>query len=78
MYLFVVLGGGDIEWVTCALGKENMGGAHCNHCRCSKKDFRLGGGELWTLTSSLAAMAFTFKEEIIPGAGATRKNKPTD
>jgi hypothetical protein len=27
----VVLGGGDTEWVACALGKENMAGAHCNH-----------------------------------------------
>jgi hypothetical protein len=30
MYLFVLLGGGDTEWVACALGKENMAGAHCN------------------------------------------------
>jgi hypothetical protein len=52
-----------------------MTGTHCNHCRCSKKDFHLGRGKLWTLTS-LAATAFTFREEIIPGA-ATRKNKPT-
>ena len=42
MYPVVVLGGGDTEWVACALGKENMAGAHCNHCRRSKVDFHLG------------------------------------
>ena len=42
MFPVVVLGGGDTEWVACALGKENMAGAHCNHCRRSKKDFHLG------------------------------------
>jgi hypothetical protein len=33
MYPMIVLGGGDTEWVVCALEKENMAGAHCNHCR---------------------------------------------
>ena len=33
MYPIVILGGGDTEWVVCALEKENMAGAHCNHCR---------------------------------------------
>jgi hypothetical protein len=75
MYPFVVLGGGDTEWVACALGKENMAGAHCNHCRRSKKDFHLGRGELWTL-ASIAATARTFRDEILPAA-AGRKNKPT-
>jgi hypothetical protein len=31
MFPVVVLGGGDTEWVACALGKENMAGSHCNH-----------------------------------------------
>jgi hypothetical protein len=75
MYPFVVLGGGDTEWVACALGKENMAGAHCNHCSRSKKDFHLGRGEPWTLTS-LSQTARTFREEIIPAA-AGRKNAPT-
>jgi hypothetical protein len=75
MYPFVVLGGGDTEWVACALGKENMAGAHCNHCRRSKKDFHLGRGELWTL-KSLAATASIFREDMLPAA-ANRKNKPT-
>jgi hypothetical protein len=52
-----------------------MAGAHCNHCRRSKKDFHLGRGELWTLTS-LTATARTFRDEILPAA-AGRKNKPT-
>jgi hypothetical protein len=75
MYPIVVLGGGDTEWVSCALGKENMAGAHCNHCNRSKKDFNLGRGELWTL-ASLAAMARTFREEILPAA-VNLKNKPS-
>jgi hypothetical protein len=75
MYPIVVLGGGDTEWVSCALGKENMAGAHCNHCNRTTKDFHLGRGELWTL-ATLAAMARRFRDEILPGA-ANRKNKPT-
>jgi hypothetical protein len=42
MYQVVVLGGGDTEWVACALGKENMAGAHCSHYHRSKKDFHSG------------------------------------
>jgi hypothetical protein len=75
MYPFVLLGGGDTEWVACALGKENMAGAHCNHCRRSKKDFHLGRGELWML-ATIAATAKTFQEAILPAA-VSRKNKPT-
>jgi hypothetical protein len=60
MYLMAVLGGGDTEWVACALGKEYMTGAHCNHCRGSKNNFHLGRRrELWTL-ALLVAMARTF------------------
>jgi hypothetical protein len=70
-----VLGGGNTEWVLCALGKENMAGAHCNHCNQSKQDFHVGRGELWAL-ASLAATARTFREEILPAA-ADQKNKPT-
>jgi hypothetical protein len=54
MHPVVVLGGGDAEWVSCALGKENLAGAHCNHCNRATKDFHLGRRELWTL-ASLAA-----------------------
>jgi hypothetical protein len=75
MFPVVVLGGGDTQWVACALGKENMASAHCNHCWRSKKDFHLGRGELWKL-SSLAATAQTFREVILP-AVAGRKQKPT-
>jgi hypothetical protein len=75
MYPMVALGGGDTEWVACAIGKENMAGAHCNHCQRFKQDFHLGRGELWTL-ASLAAMVQTFRDEILPAA-AGRKNKPT-
>jgi hypothetical protein len=59
MHPVVVLGGGDTERVSCALGKENMAGAHCNHCNRATKRFHLGRGELWTL-ASLAAMARRF------------------
>jgi hypothetical protein len=33
LYSIVILGGGDTEWVACAIGKENMAGQHCNHCQ---------------------------------------------
>jgi hypothetical protein len=75
MFPVVVLGGRDTEWVACALGKESMAGAHCNHCQRSKKDFHLGRRELWTL-ALLAATVLTFQDEILPAA-AGRKNKPT-
>jgi hypothetical protein len=75
MYQVVVLGGGDAEWVVCALGKENIAGAHCNHCCQLKKDFHLRCRELWTL-ASLAAMARTFCDKILPAA-AGRKSNPT-
>jgi hypothetical protein len=74
MYPVVVLGGGDTEWVACALGKENMAGAHCNHCRRSKVDFHLGRGELWQL-ESIASTAKTFQEVVLPNA-VNRKNAP--
>jgi hypothetical protein len=67
MFPVVVLGGGDTEWVACALGKVNMAGAHCIHCRRSKKDFHLGRGEPWTL-ASIAAMSWTICDKILPAA----------
>jgi len=76
MFPVVVLGGGDTEWVACALGKENMAGAHCNHCRRSKNDFHLRRAEPWTL-ELIAVMAQKFQNEILPAAAAGRKNKPT-
>jgi hypothetical protein len=75
MFPVVVLGGEDTKWVACALGKENMAGAHCNHCQRSKKDFHLGRAEAWTL-ALIAAMSRTFRGAILPAA-AGRKNKPT-
>ena len=74
MYPMIVLGGGDTEWVACALGKENMAGAHCNQCRRSKNDFHLGRGEPWSL-ESIAKTARTFQEEILPNA-SLRKSPP--
>ena len=74
MYPRIVSGGGDTEWVACALVKENMAGEHCNHCRRSKNDFHLGRGEPWSL-ESIAKTAKTFQEEILPNA-SLRKNPP--
>ena len=48
LYPIILLGGGDTEWVACAIGKENMAGQHCNHCQRSQKDFIQGPGEPWT------------------------------
>jgi hypothetical protein len=62
MFSVVVLGGGDTKWVACALGKENMAGAHCNHCRWSKKDFHLRRAEPWTL-ASIAAVSRPSKKQ---------------
>ena len=70
----IVLGGGDTEWVACALGKENMAGAHCNQSRRSKNDFYLRRGEPWSL-ESIAETARTFQEEILPNA-SLHKNPP--
>ena len=72
MYPIVVLGSGDTEWVSCALGKENMAGAHCNHCNRSTVDFHLGRGDLWTL-ESIAETAKHFKDVILPGIAHRRK-----
>jgi hypothetical protein len=74
MYPMIVLGGGNTEWVACALWKDNMAGAHCNHCRRSKNDFHLGRGEPWSL-ESIAETARTFQEEILPNA-SLHKNPP--
>jgi hypothetical protein len=39
----IVIGGGDTKWVAwCAFGKENMSGAHWNHCQHLKIGFHLG------------------------------------
>jgi hypothetical protein len=35
LYLIILLGGGDTEWVSYAMGKEIMAGQHCNHCQRS-------------------------------------------
>jgi hypothetical protein len=51
----VVLGGGDTQWISCALGKENYDGVACNHCK--QKHLGDGIGELWTLESLKEAAA---------------------
>jgi len=45
----VVLGIGDMEWQSLALGKENFSSCHCNHCQQSQENFSKGIGEVWTL-----------------------------
>jgi hypothetical protein len=49
LFPIILPGGGDTEWVSCTIGKENMAGQHCNHCQRSTKDFIRGLGEPWTI-----------------------------
>jgi hypothetical protein len=49
LYPIVILAGGDTEWITCAIGKENITGQHCSHCQRSQKDFMQGLGDPWTV-----------------------------
>jgi hypothetical protein len=49
LYPILLLGGGDTEWVSCAIGKENMAGQHCYHYQRSTKDFIQGLGQPWTI-----------------------------
>jgi hypothetical protein len=49
LFPIILLGGGDTEWVSCAIRKENMAGQHCNHCQRSTKDFIRGLGKPWTI-----------------------------
>jgi hypothetical protein len=49
LYPIILLGGGNMEWVSCAIGKESMAVQHCNHCKPSQKDFVKGLGEPWTI-----------------------------
>jgi hypothetical protein len=67
VFPIVVLGGGDTEWVACALGKENMAGQHCNHCKRSQKDFGKGLGVPWSIKTLIKA-ADKFRDEILPRA----------
>jgi hypothetical protein len=51
----VVLGGGNTQRISWALGKENYDGVACNHCK--QKHLGDGIGELWSLESSKEAAA---------------------
>jgi hypothetical protein len=67
LYPIILLGGGDTEWVLCAIRKENMAGQHCNYCQRSKKDFIKGLGEPWTI-QKIKNAADHYRDEVLPGA----------
>jgi hypothetical protein len=70
----VVLGGGDTQWILCALGKENYDGVACNHCK--QKHLGDGIGELWTL-EILKEAAATFDRIRSEAIAKGRKTLPT-
>jgi hypothetical protein len=74
MYPIVVLGSGDTE--SCALGKNKMAGAHCNHCNRSKVDFHLGRGAPWTLESIATTTAKHFQDVILQGSAHLKNAHP--
>jgi hypothetical protein len=55
VFPLVVLGGGDTQWISCALGKEICDGVACDHC--TQKHLGDGVGELWWLESLKEAAA---------------------
>jgi hypothetical protein len=73
LYPILLLGGGDTEWVSCAIGKENMAGQHCNHCQRSTQDFIQGLGEPWTI-EKIKTAADHYQNRLLPAAahGATQ------
>jgi hypothetical protein len=75
LYPIIILGGGDTEWVACAIGKENMAGQHCNHCQRSQKDFVQGLGEPWTIEK--IKVAADYYNNILLPAAAHLKTKPS-
>jgi hypothetical protein len=75
LYRIILLGGGDTEWVSCAIGKENMAGQHCNHCQWSQKDFIEGLGEPWTI-QKIKNAADHYRDEVIPAVDHPA-SKPT-
>jgi hypothetical protein len=74
LYPILLLGGGDTEWVSCAIGKENMAGQHCNHCHQSTKDFIQGLGEPWTI-EKIKTAADHYQNRLLPAA-AHRATQP--
>ncbi len=74
LYPILLLGGGDTEWVSCAIGKENMAGQHCNHCQRSTKDFIRGLGEPWTI-EKIKTSADHYQNWLLP-ASAHLATKP--
>jgi hypothetical protein len=75
LFPIILLGGGDTEWVACAIGKENMAGQHCNHCQRSQKDFIQGLGEPWTIET--IKVAADYYQNILLPAAARLKTKPS-
>jgi hypothetical protein len=67
LYPIVLLGGGDAEWVSCAIWKENMAGQHCNHCKQSQKDFVKGLGEPWAI-EKIKNAADHYRNQLLPAA----------
>jgi hypothetical protein len=67
LFPIILLGGGDTEWVSCAIGKENMASQHCNHCQRSTKDFIRGLGEPWTI-KELENAASHYRNRLLPAA----------
>eukprot|EP00957_Ditylum_brightwellii_P095254 7255172-Ditylum_brightwellii.AAC.1 len=49
IYPIAVLGIGNMEWQSLALGKENASSCHCNHCQQTQDNFSNGVAEPWTL-----------------------------
>jgi hypothetical protein len=70
----VVLGGGDTQWISCALGKESHDDVACDHCK--QKHLGDGIGELWTL-ESLKEAAATFDGILSEAIAKGRKTLPT-
>jgi len=64
-----------MEWVACAVGKENMAGQHCNHCQQLQKDFVRGLGKPWTIEKIKVAANY-FNNILVPVA-AHLKTKPS-
>jgi hypothetical protein len=67
LYPIILLGGGDIEWISCAIGKENIAGQHCNHCQRSQKDFAQGLGKPWTI-QKIKNAADHYQNQLQPAA----------
>jgi hypothetical protein len=65
LYPIILLGGGDTEWVSCAIGKENMAGQHCNHCQQSQKDFVQGLDKPWTI-EKIKNLTDHYQNQLLP------------